>query len=339
MVGIRKIAKEAGVSPATVSRVLNNDLSFSVSKQTKQRIKTVADKYHYIPQSNRQISHPQRQFSLLVITTHSLDAESHDPYFAQVHDGIVQEASKLGLQIKDFIRFPNKQFQFTDAKKYDGIIIAGVFVKEFYAALHDVNPNIVLIDEYRYLPAYDIIGNSYFAETQVVLTKMLNNGFNKIGFIGGNISPMNIEGLSTDTYQDIRTRSYIMWMKEHNLAPQFVLNGWTPKDGFLAMKTLLPQNPQVVLVASDQLAVGAYRAINQYGKSIPKDLQIISYNDSSIAAYLVPSLSSITPHSLTMGKIAVQRLIHRLQSPKELPVHINLPAGITWRESSQINLK
>ncbi|MRN06396.1 LacI family transcriptional regulator [Lactobacillus sp. 0.1XD8-4] len=338
MVGIRKIAKEAGISPATVSRVLNNDLSFSVSKQTKQRIKAVANKYHYIPQANKRVSYPQKQLSLLVITTHSLDAESHDPYFAQVHDGIVQEASKRGMQIKDFLRFPNKQFQITDAQKYDGIIIAGVFAKEFYADLHTVNSNIVLIDEYRYLPAYDIIRNSYFDETQLVLSKLLANGISNISFIGGKIKPMKITGASTDTYQDIRTKAYLMWMKDHNLTPQLALNGWAPKDGFQAMQALLPQAPQAVLIASDQLAIGAYRAINQCGKSIPNDLQIISYNDSNIAAYLVPSLSSINPHSSMMGRIAVQRLVNRIYHPHELPIHLNLPAGITWRESSVINL-
>ena len=230
MTGIRKIAREAGVSPASVSRVLSNDSSFSVSKQTRAQIKEVAAKYNYHPHLNRPVTPPPTPRSILVLTTHSLETEAHDPYFIQVHDGIIQEASKQNIQIKAFVRFPDKAFQFTDAQKYDGVIVAGVFTQEFYANLAKNNPHIVLIDDYRYLPAYDIIRNSYFEATQIVLDQLLENGLNKIAFIGGNIHPMNNNGETTDSYQDIRAKAYLMWTKLHNISPLIVLNGWTPKD-------------------------------------------------------------------------------------------------------------
>lgn len=338
MTGIRKIAREAGVSPASVSRVLSNDSSFSVSKQTRARIKKVAAKYNYHPHLNRPVTPPITPRSILVLTTHSLETEAHDPYFIQVHDGIIQEASKQNIQIKAFVRFPNKAFQFTDAQKYDGVIVAGVFTQEFYANLAKNNPHIVLIDDYRYLPAYDIIRNSYFEATQIVLDQLLENGLNKIAFIGGNIHPMNNNGETTDSYQDIRAKAYLMWTRLHNISPLIALNGWTPKDGFDSMNTLLKDNFQAALIASDQLTIGAYRALKQHQLKVPQDLQIISYNDSDIAEYLVPSLSSINPASLSMGTIAVQRLVHCLNNPNDIPIHINLPAKATWRESSEINL-
>ena len=108
--------------------------------------------------------------------------------------------------------------------------------------------------------------------------------------------------------------------------------------GLLKMNTLLKGKFQAALIASDQLTIGAYRALKQHQLKVPQDLQIISYNDSDIAEYLVPSLSSINPASLSMGKMAVQRLIHCLDNPNNIPIHINLPAKVTWRESSEINL-
>ena len=339
MIGIRKIAREAGVSPASVSRVLNNDSSFSVSEQTRARIKKVAAKYDYQPHLNRPVTSPLTPRSILVLTTHSLETEAHDPYFIQVHDGIIQEASKQNIQIKAFVRFPNKGFQFTDAQKYNGVIVAGVFTQKFYANLAKNNPHLVLIDDYRYLPSYNIIRNSYFEATQIVLEGLLRNGLNKIAFIGGNIHPMNSDGKITDSYQDIRAKAYLMWTKMHNISPLIALNGWTPKDGFDSMNTLLKKdNFQAALIASDQLTIGAYRALKQHRLKVPQDLQIISYNDSDIAEYLVPSLSSINPASFLMGKIAVKRLVHCLNNPTEIPLHINLPAKTTWRESSEINL-
>ena len=129
-----------------------------------------------------------------------------------------------------------------------------------------------------------------------------------------------------------------MWTRLHHISPLVAFNGWTPKDGFDSMNTLLKDNFQAALIASDQLTIGAYRALKQHQLKVPQDLQIISYNDSDIAEYLVPSLSSINPASLSMGKMAVQRLIHRLNNPNNIPIHINLPAKVTWRESSEINL-
>ena len=76
MTGIRKIAREAGVSPASVSRVLSNDSSFSVSEQTRARIKKVAAKYNYHPHLNRAVTPPPTPRSILVLTTHSLETGS-----------------------------------------------------------------------------------------------------------------------------------------------------------------------------------------------------------------------------------------------------------------------
>lgn len=335
MIGIRKIAQEAGVSPATVSRVLNNDPSFSVSDQTKKRIKKIVEKYNYQPHANKTVSRP-KSLSLLVITTHSLENEAHDPYFIQVHDGIIQEASKEGIQVKGFIRFPNKDFQFADVKKYDGIIVAGVFTEKFYAELYQNNPRLILIDETRYFSQYDIIRNSYFEETQAILDHFLKNKITDIGFLGGNIQPMSLTGIAPDSYQDIRAKAYLTWMKAHQLTPNLVIKGWTPKDGFEGMNRLLKNHLQLVLIASDQLAVGAYRAIKQHGLTVPQDIHVISYNDSEIAAYMTPSLSSINPSSVAMGQLAVRRLVQRIINPDEVPIHINLPAKITWRESSKL---
>lgn len=335
MVGIRKIAKEAGFSPATVSRVLSNDPTFSVSKQTRETIRQIADHYHYQSQVNSTVPQRTKQLTLLVITTHSLEAEAHDPYFITVHDGIIQEASTLDIQIKDFIRFPRADFSFDQVSKYDGVIVAGVFAKEFYQQLAAHNPNIVLIDDYRYLPQFNIIRNSYYEETQVILDHLAQQGITKIAFIGGKIMPMTATGPSNDTYQDIRVKAYENWMRDHHLPIMLHEDGWLPKDGFQAMADLLPAKPAAVLVASDQLAVGVYRAISQHGRTIPTDLQVISYNDSTIAGYLVPSLSSINPHSLQMGRLAVRLMNDQLHGSGETPIHITLPAKMTNRESSK----
>lgn len=338
MVGIRKIAKEAGFSPATVSRVLKGDPQFAVSKQTREKIIKTAQEFDYHPQNNRRVSQPTRQRQLLVITTHSLEAEAHDPYFAKVHDGIIQEASATNVQVKDFIRFPQAGFSFASARQYDGIIVAGVFTREFYQQLASANPHIVLIDDYRYLPDFDIIRNSYFEETRIVLDQLFARGIKKIAFIGGKIMPMTTTGPSNDSYQDIRVKAYRSWMRDHQLTPMLSERGWLPGDGFNAMNDLITNRPQAVLIASDQLAVGAYRAISQQQLRIPQDLKVVSYNDSSIAAYLVPSLSSVNPNSLQMGRLAVKLINDRLSNGRQTPVHLTLPAKLTTRESSKWNV-
>lgn len=338
MASIRDIAKEAGVSPATVSRVLSEDKRFSVRPATRERVMNIVQKLHYDPRINRkQIQAiPHKDKEIIVLTTLSSHQETRDLYFASIDEGLHQEATTSNIKIGAFVRFPNKQFEYHDVQKFDGVVIIGTFCEHFLNSVYQFNHNIVIVDEYRYFTKFDLVRNNYRDETSRTLAMLYHQGYRRIAFIGGEVNQMDRKGLTEHKVSDIRTTEYLNWMSIHHLRPRNLITDWSAKEGQLAMKELLndEKHPTAVMLASDQLAIGAYRAIQLHHLVIPDDIAVVSFNDSQVASYLVPSLSSVHASSNEMGKAAIRLMIDRFINHRQLPCQLILPSTLIAREST-----
>ena len=105
------------------------------------------------------------------------------------------------------------------------------------------------------------------------------------------------------------------------------------------MKELIYQQkermPKALFIASDALAIGALRALQESGIAVPQDVQIISFNDTSIAKYVYPPLSTVTVFTEEMGKQALQMLDQMIKTDESsIPYMIKLSTKLTLRESS-----
>lgn len=109
---------------------------------------------------------------------------------------------------------------------------------------------------------------------------------------------------------------------------------WGPNGGYKLMQELIRrgQLPSAIVVASDPMALGAFRALHQAGIKVPEDISVFSFDDIDSAAYLTPALSSVKIHSFEMGKTAVKLMYDRLKG-RELPLKIVLPTELVYRES------
>ena len=95
------------------------------------------------------------------------------------------------------------------------------------------------------------------------------------------------------------------------------------------------QMPKAFFIASDALSVGALRALQEAGIAVPQDVQIISFNDTSIAKYVYPPLSAVTVFTEEMGKQALQMLDQVIKTDERpIPYMIKLSTKLTLRESS-----
>lgn len=341
MASIRNIAKEAGVSPATVSRVLNQDKRFSVRPDTRERVMQVVKKLHYDPREHRE----QFQFAtqhnkeIIVLCALSSAQETRDLYFATIDEGIHHEAETVGMKIGGFIRFPNSEFDYRMVEKFNGVIVIGTFSKHFLNSVYRFNQNVVVVDEYRYFKQVDLVRNNYREETSRTLDKLYQKGHRRIAFVGGHVNQMDRSGTVGDQITDIRTTAYLNWMQIHKLHPRDLMTDWSTHEGYLAMEELLSneQLPTAVMLASDQLAIGAYRAIQLHHLVIPDDMAVVSFNDSQVASYLVPSLSSVHAPSNEMGIAAVRLLMDRMMNNRNLPCQLILPSELVERESTGLN--
>ena len=145
----------------------------------------------------------------------------------------------------------------------------------------------------------------------------------------------------TTSIDDPRLACFCRYLSEKGLyQPAYVKVGkFSSESGYQLMKELIDhqkeQMPKAFFIASDALAVGALRALQEAGISVPQDVQIISFNDTSIAKYVYPPLSTVTVFTEEMGKQALQMLDQVIKTDESpIPYMIKLSTKLTLRESS-----
>lgn len=335
MTSIRQLAKLTGFSPATISRVLNNDSKFSVKESTRQAIIKAAQQQNYQtgPHLHQVATMQLRRSPILVIQT---PQKLSLPYFLTIKQGIRNEARQRGLTIQKWLTIPTPSFQCRDAQNYRAIILIGVFDQSFLKQLYRYNHNLVIIDDYRYFADYDLVRNNYEAATSQVLDYLYSIGHRRIAFIGGCEYPWKKDGSLGSPITDVRTRTYKDWMQSHHLAAHLYKTDWSTKEGAQAMKELIqaPLRFDAVLTASDGLATGVYQVASDHQISIPISLAVASFDDSQQAHQLAPPLSSVRPHSYEMGRTAVRLVLERLLEHRTIPVQAILPATFIKRQST-----
>ncbi|MFS0965067.1 LacI family DNA-binding transcriptional regulator, partial [Enterococcus durans] len=143
MVGIGDVAKRAGVSIATVSRVLNEDPTLSVTDETKRKIAESVNFYHYVKKSPV----AKNLTNIALITTVSEVDELEDPYFRTIRRGIQVEAEQSKVNLKKIIRLSETPLEQDDLLKCQGVLIIGQVLSSVIEEVSAINSNVVVIDD------------------------------------------------------------------------------------------------------------------------------------------------------------------------------------------------
>lgn len=337
MATIRDVAKQARVSPATVSRVLNNDLTLSVSVETRERILEVAKSLNYqIPHRKKISKEKKEKFHIVLIANSSAEEEISDPYFSELRNRVENQCFQLGIDILDTYRLYDSEFlDINDSKKIDGALILG-----------HVNPNISetlkdKIDKYLCLDfsiddnLHDTVMIDFEKASNLALTHLFKSNHNQIGFIGGLTYEYSKEKGKTAA-MDSRHRAFIKRMeKENKYNPKNIhIGNFTMADGYRLMKEAILQGdlPEAFFIASDPMAVGALRALNEFNVKVPEEVAIVSFNNLEMAAFASCPLTSVHVPMKEMAEIGVKLLISRMNNRK-MPLKIILPTELVIRES------
>lgn len=325
MATIKDIAEQAQVSISTVSRVLNYDETLSVNAATKTRIFEIADALDYQTKSQKR---GKKKLSLLLINYYSLEGEVEDPYYLSVRVAIERRAAQLGYKLTNISR--GEEFRQGNA---DGVICLGTFNEVDIRRIDSLEKPVIFVDSCPDEAKYDSIIFELKRETRRILDYLWSCGHKKIGFIGGN----DTEGTGLEDDPDKRTVVYREFMKEKGCYRQEYerIGSFTSKMGFRLMNELmeLADPPTAVFVANDSLAVGCLNAINRAGKTCPGDFSIVGFNDIPTAKYMLPPLTTMRLYMDFMGEQAVDIIGSRIQTKREIPIQVILPAKLMIRES------
>ncbi|MDR2023176.1 MAG: LacI family DNA-binding transcriptional regulator [Hungatella sp.] len=325
MATIKEIAEMAGVSAATVSRVLNFDDTLNVQDETKQRVFEAAERLEYQMRNKKKY---KKKLKLGMISSYSLEEELEDTFYLSVRIAIERKIEEEG-----FKKFTvNLGDSVESTSNLDGLICLGTFSESMVNKVKAFHKPAVFVDALGDLDLFDSVVTDLKHSVKKVLSYFLQEDHKKIAFIGGR--DVDADGKEV---ADLRVPIYRSFMEERGILNEdyIKIGGYTPKHGYRLGKELLAmeERPSAIFTANDSLAVGCYKAIQEAGLGIPEDISVIGFNDISIAKYLVPPLTTVHIYMDFMGFQAVSILAERIYSGREISMHISLPTKLMVRGS------
>lgn len=327
MATIKDIAEKAGVSIATVSRVLNYDPTLSVSDDTKKRIFEIAEELSYKKRPSRKSSSPK----IAMIHWYTEQEELNDLYYMSIRLGIESRCQTQDIQVLKF--FQNNM----DELKNDiqGIIAIGKFSSRQVDELSSITNNIVFVDSSPNEDRFDSIVIDFEKATEKVLQYFIEKGHETIGYIGGR----EILKDGTVEIEDMRERAFKRFMKSKGLFKEenMYKGAFSVESGQNLMRMAIQEHgenlPTAFFAGNDSIAVGCLRALLEAEIAVPDRVNIIGINDISIAKYVYPSLSTVKVYTELMGETAVDTLLERING-RQVPKKIYISTELIHRESS-----
>lgn len=311
MATIKDIADRAGVSSATVSRVLNYDSTLSVADSTKKRVFEIAQELSYRKTSTRKYGSQK----IAVVHWYTEKEELNDLYYLSIRLGIEKRCKEIG--ITPTIYFFNNSEDIVGAE-IDGLIAVGKFSEQQVSELTSISPMIVFVDWSPDEEKYDSIIIDFEKATKKIIDYFLGTKHTEIGFIGGREL---LKG-QAEAIDDLRESTFRSYMKELGLLnDRFLYSGkFSVDEGYRLMKQAIEdlgdELPTAFFVSSDVMAIGALRAIHEAGIQIPERISIVSINDMAVSKYMYPSLSTIRVYTEVMGETSVDTLLERIDGRK-----------------------
>lgn len=330
---IYEIAKIAGVSPTTVSKVINNYPD--VSDKTRAKIKKILDEENFLPNSQAQFLSTKKTWTLGIVYFEDLGVGLNHPFFSGVIEAFKRQSDKYGYSLlfgSKNDRLKNDTFlEYFKYRCVDGIAIICTDPndKETLELIESDFP-IVVIDMFN--KNTSTVTSDNVQGCSLALNYLYNLGHRKIAHIQGVARADNWPS-------SIRKKTYIEIMEKLNLdiPEEYIVDGvnFDVSGGYDAMKELLSlkDRPTAVFASGDKLAIGAIDAIKDAGLSVPEDISVIGFDNIEIAKYVTPKLTTIRQNCKEIGKAAVDILVEQINRKEKLKINKVIPVELIERES------
>jgi len=326
---MRDVAKEAGVSVATVSRIING--KGEASPETIAKVKKVIKKLNYKPNMLAK-SLSERKSNLIALLIPTLN----NPFFPELVREIETEANKNGYQIylcnSDDQRSKVEYYLDSMVNHYvSGAIINSLHVDENdLSLLEERGIRTITIDRANFEHSYSAITVDHKAGAQDAVTHLIqDNQCKNIVFISG---PKG-EKSAID-----RLLGYKLSLKqlESPIQTKIVYGDFGMESGYQLIRKLLKDGETFdgIFSSNDAMAIGAIRACYEFGIQIPEQVKIVGYDNINMTSYLHPRLSTVDQCKTEVGALAIKELMNLFNNGNEKPNHYELKPKLIIRESS-----
>jgi LacI family transcriptional regulator len=327
---IKDVARAAGVSPMTVSRVING--SERVSPETRQRVQEAIGDLGYVPSRLARGLIRQKTGTLALIVP-----DVANPFFTLIVRGAEDVARRAGYRMilcdtRADLSIEREVIEEMIAHRVEGIAIApvGDRSKSHLERLARFGVQFVLIDRTVAGVESDVVLGDNDGGARRLVEHLISLGHSRIGFI--------VESDEVSTARD-RHRGYVGALEAAGIAvdPDLIVQApAVPKGGFDGMRQLLDLDdpPTAVFTVNNLVAVGAIEAVRGAGLEVPDDVAIVCFDDIEYASRLYPFLTVMAQPAETLGTLGTQLLLERIEGrAPEQPRIVVLPAQFVVRQS------
>lgn len=340
VITIYDIAKEAGVSAATVSRVLTK--SANVRPEKKEKVMELVRKYNFKPNALAKGLADTKSKVIGILT-----ADVRNPYYAELFVACEQAARKAGYSVFLFntmgeLEMEKQMLERLQAQQVDAIIQMGGRVDdlisnmEYVELVNQVMASVpVVVTGKLEGTQCSMVRIDSMAAMDLLMNHLVGLGHERIAFLGGRMDVLS-------TYEKILR--YKLILKEHNLSydPELVMeggydekDGYNEKCGYELMNRLFDKKIRVtaVIAVNDFAAAGIMRSILEHGLKIPQDISLVSFDNTYIADLMIPRLTSTDYDYEEFGKALVNRAIEEINGGERRQL-ITVTPSLVKRESS-----
>lgn len=328
---LEDIAKQAGVSRSTVSRVVNNHPN--VSDKVRKRVLEVIESTGYHPNIAARTLASQRSMMIGLVVPRSVSSFFTDPYLPHLTQGIAKRCNQhnytLGLFLVGTKEDEEKILPHVSRSGLlDGILVqAGHRGDQVIDRLVQSTIPLVMVGR-----PFNPEGISYIDVDNIegafkAVDHLIQLGYQRIG---------TITGITKSTVGVDRLEGYRKALTERGCVVDDTLveeGDFTEEGGYHAMQRLLPAKPDAIFAASDIMAVGAIRAAQEVDLRIPDDIAFVGFDDIPLANHRYPKLTTIRQPVYQFGFSAVETLIDLIENGKEPTRHVMMGTELIIRDT------
>ena len=337
MANIKEIAKAAGVSTSTVSRVLNNNRL--ISPETREHVLKIMREYNYVPNAMARSLSNQKANAITLLVNNENTESFDNLFFHKVMYGIenVLYKSDLFLMVSNYqdSRLGKERLiKMVQGKLTQGIIVPAILLTaDILRILESFHvPFVVLGEPANTVSAsYDWVDINNTQGGQLAIQHLLLMGYRRIAFLSGSTSAV---------FNRNRLACYRSMLEQSNIIPDETLIAEcdSSKDGaFSAMEKLLDLSnpPDAVLCGDNVIGMGAMKAIQAAGYHIPSEFGVVCFDNFPIAELIEPAMTTVVVDVFEMGAETAKLLLRLIENPSANHQISLISTTIQIRESSK----
>jgi LacI family fructose operon transcriptional repressor len=325
MPSIKDVAKTAGVSTATVSRVLANHSR--IKDETRQRVLEAVEQLNYRPNLIARSLRAQKSAKIGLVVS-----DIRNPFFTAISRAVEDSAYEQGYSVLmcNTDENPEKEELYLNVLHDENV--AGVIfspTKQFSARFKSYNSNIpyVMIDRFVENKDVDMVLLDNAAAAYELTTHLIENGYRKLAGLFGDASTTAPE----------RRRGFQKALKDNELNP--VATHIVPpriRPGYETTITLLTQKekPDAIFTSNSMLTAGAFQAIRDSKLIVPNDIALVGFDETTWGELVDPPITLIAQPTEEIGRTATELLFQRIQEPTRSPKTVILKGRLIARGSS-----